>query len=931
MRRTLIVALLLLAAALPAAAQSLTGTVSGVVKDEQGGVLPGVVVTLTGRTGARTTVTDVEGVYRFAAVNPGTYALSTELQGFRPKRQDNVLVGIGTVVETPFVLKVGGVTEAVDVVGEAAVVDVASSTTENTLSQDMLFNLPIRPTNAATDLLNLAPGVHDGVAFGGNSDYGSALLVDGVDTRDPDAGSAWTFFNFNIVEEVQVGGLGANAEYGSYTGAIVNTLTKSGSNRYSGLFDAYWTKSSFASDNASAANTAANPTLAESAIINKRLDLTGQLGGPLIKDKLFFFLSAQRFEDNEKPTGPRTQTTEVSPRFNAKLTWQPGPNDSVSANFQYDFYNVTGRASIGSNLDTDANTVNQDSPEAIYGLQWRHLFGTQTFAEAKFTGWWGYYYLDPKVNVPLHYDAATGGYGPGAWTYGYFDRTRNQLNASISHYAEGFGKHDLKFGVEIERSSVHSRYGYSQGLYYYDDTSKYPAGQYLAYEYHYDVEGHNHRESVYAQDAWKPTPRLTINAGVRVDFIRGISPVLDKTVYSNTNWAPRLGLAYDLTGDGRTVLKAHYGQYYDGIYFQQYSKAVPGLVNRISYAYDPAGTKCGPAGNCFTEFASVPSPLYGVDPNMKHPRVDEWTAGFERALSKDMSLAVTGIWRQDKNVQGTFYPDARWTPLALTSSTSGNDPTLQGIPVTAYDWANRNVSDNTPIYANADGFKYLDTNGNVIGVASGKRQYKGLMFVLDKRFTQRWQARLSYVLSKSEGVVDNGGQNTYGYRAMLFYQTPTNALVNSSGLTTYDRPHEVKLFATWQVPKIELGLNAYYRFLSGTTYTPYQRFGSSSINWPSSVGRTPFLEPRGDRRLDSESYLDLRLEKIFKLGAGSDRLSVYTDIQNVLNAGTITNVNTRWPTASVTTGDGASHTIQFGAPTALASPRTFILGARWSF
>ena len=930
MRRILIVALLLLAAAIPLAAQSLTGTVAGVVKDEQGGVLPGVNVTLTGKTGARTVVSDAGGSYRFAAVNPGTYTVSAEMSGFRPKRQENVIVGVGTLVEIPFALGVGGVAETVDVVAESPVVDPASSTTENTLSQSMLFDLPIRPTNAATGLLNYTPGVNDGVAFGGNSDYGSALLVDGVDTRDPDAGSAWTFFNFNIVEEVQVGGLGANAEYGAYTGAIVNTLTKSGGNRYAGLFDAYWTKSSFASDNASAANTAANPTLAESAIIHKRLDLTGQLSGPLIKDKLFFFLSAQRFEQRDKPTGPRTLHTEVSPRFNTKITWQPSPNDNLSFNFQWDYYNQTGRATIGSNLDTDANTVNQDSPEAIYGLQYRHLFGTRTFAEVKFAGWWGYYYLDPKVNVPLHYDANTGGYGPGVWAYGYFDRTRNQVNASISHYAEGYGKHDLKFGVEIERSTVHSRYGYPS-LYYYDDTSKYPAGQYLAYDYHYDLEGNNHRESVYAQDAWKPTARLTINAGVRVDFVRGVSPVLDKTVYSNTNWAPRIGFAYDLTGDGKTVLKAHYGQYYDGIYYAQYRLALPGMVNRISYAYDPAGSTCGPAGNCFTEYSRVASPLYAVDPNMKHPRVDEWTAGFERALAKDTRLSVTGIWREDKNIQGSVYPDARWTPVALTSSTSGTDPTLQGVPVTGYNWANQSVSQDSPLYLNVDGFRYLDPSGNLLGVARAERKYKGLMFVLDRRFANRWQARLSYVLSRSEGVINNSGTNTYGYTATTFFQTPTISLVNTFGRTTYDRPHEVKAFVTWQAPKIEVGLNAAYYFLSGTTYTSYQRFSSRDINYPTTGGRQPFLEPRGDRRLDSQSRLDLRLEKIFKIGAGSDRLSVYADIQNVFNDGAVDSVNARWPTASVTTGDGESHTIQFAAPTALIAPRTFILGARWSF
>ena len=91
-----------------------------------------------------------------------------------------------------------------------------------------------------------------------------------------------------------------------------------------------------------------------------------------------------------------------------------------------------------------------------------------------------------------------------AGTY-YDDRARNQVNASISHYAEGFGKHDLKFGVEVERSKVRDRYGYIDGIYYYDLTEYYPKGQYVAYDYGYDSEGRNERESLYAQDSWKPT------------------------------------------------------------------------------------------------------------------------------------------------------------------------------------------------------------------------------------------------------------------------------------------------------------------------------------------------------------------------------------------------------------------------------------------
>jgi hypothetical protein len=926
MRKMVILSLLLLFAALPLAAQSLTGTVTGTVKDEQGGVLPGVTVTLNGKTGSRTTTTGAEGNYRFAGLDPGTFSVTATLSGFRTKRQDNIVVSVSRVADVHIVLGVGGVTEAVDVVGESPIVDVTSSATDNSLSQDMIFNLPIRPNNAAVEMLNYLPGINDGSAYGTNSDYANGLLIDGVDTRDPDAGSSWVFFNYDLMEEVQVGGLGANAEYGSYTGAVVNTITKSGGNRYTGLFDAYWTKGSFSTDNVSPADVKLNPSLAESAIVNKRLDLTGQVGGPIIRDKLFFFLAAQRFELNENPSGPLNLHKEVSPRLNGKLTWQPGPNDNLAFSFQWDYYNNSGRCTVSAALCTDtpeANlTVNQDSPEAVWGVQWRHLFGTRTFSEVKYSGWWGYYYLDAALNQPVHLDGATGAYSGGAAYFYYADRGRNQVNASLSHYAEGFGKHDLKFGLEIERSKVHSRYGFPQGIYYYDYSSSYPTGQYLAYTYGYDADARNQRESVFAQDAWKPTSRLTINAGVRVDFIRGKSPALDnKTVYSNNNWAPRIGFAYDLTGDGKTVLKGHYGQYYEAILFDQYARALPGWQDYVTYAYDPAGSLCGPQGNCFTESSRLLFPRYGVDPNMKHPRVDEWTAGVERELTKDVRASLTGIWREDKNIQASVYPDARWDPTPVSNG-------LTNQPLTVYNWANIDESVGTPILTNVDGFVYRDPSGTPLGTARAERKYKGLMFVLDKRFSNRWQGRVSYVLSKDDSSINNTGSNTYGQTT--FFETPTNALVNSYGHPVYERTHEVKAYATWQIPKIEVGLNAYYRFLSGTTWTPYQRYSAKLINWPgfASGGRQPFLEPRGDRRLPHETYLDLRLEKIFKLGTGTDRISVYADVQNVFNAGTITDVNGRYPSVSIS---GYDTPVDFGSPTAIAQPRKLILGARWSF
>ncbi len=917
----------------PLALAQQTGAVAGEVKDEQGGALPGATITLSGKTGARTAVSDTAGVYRFPAIAPGRYTLTAELTGFQAQRAETPQVSVGANYNMNFTLKVGAQTETIEVLGEAPIVDVSSSATSNGLSQDLLFNVPILTTNAATDLLNFTPGVNFGSAFGGDADTANGLLLDGVDTRDPEGGSAWTFFSFSLVDEVQILGLGAPAEYGAFTGVVVNTITKSGGNAFSGLFAFNYRNDSLEGDNTTDAIVTANPALKDPAITKKTSDLTAQFSGPLIKDKLFFFVNAERYKLEQDPTGPRTIRDEVSPRLNAKLTWQPGANDNITLLFQKDEYNVIGRPGVAAALATDELTNREDAPEYVWGASWRHGFGPNTFAEAKFTGYWGYYYLDPEVNAPGHYDVANDAYSDSQGWFYAADRGRNQLNASVSRYAEAFGRHDLKFGVEIERSKVRSRYGYVNDIFYYDYSSYYDKGQYTAYDYGYDVNGRNQRESAYLQDSWRVSDRLTLNPGVRFDWVRGYpadnsatGPNGDAKVYDTKNLAPRLGFAFDLTGDQKTVLKGSYGQYYEGAFSLTYSSAIPGTRDFVLYAFDPAGEKCGPKGNCFTEYSRSPFLPYKVDPNIKHPRVDEFTVGFERALNKDLRLAVTGIYRKDKNLQGSVRPSARWIPTTVTTS-SGVDPALSGIPVDAYTWANPDESESDGLLTNVDGFQYLDPSGNVIGTADASRKYKGLLFVLDKRLSNRWLARLSYVLSKAEGSVDNTGFNSYGSSNQ--YETPTLALVNNFGRLSNDVRHEVKLMASYQVPKLELLVSTYFRSISAGYFAAFERFGRSAINYPTStLGRQPFIEQRGSRPYETRKLIDLRFEKVFKVNNGHDRISVYGDVSNVLNADTITTVNARWPEVGIA---GFDDPIQFGAPTGLTAPRRVTLGARWQF
>lgn len=901
----LAVFVLVLGAASVGFAQSLSGSVTGTVKDEQQAVLPGVTVTLTGRQGSMTQITDADGVYRFPAVDVGTYELTAELFGFQIARQRDIIISSGRQIALDLTMRVQGVAESVTVVGESPVVDVKSSATETTLSQDLLFGTPI--TRTAIDVLNYAPGINSDSAFGGESDSGNALLIDGVDTRDPSGGTPWTFYNYNIIEEVQLQGLGAPAEYGAFTGAVVNTVTKSGGNRFAALFEVLGTNKSLASSNVTEDIAAANPALGQSSKTTKYIDLTGQLGGPIRQNKLFFFASAQRFELETDPSGPIRRRHEVSPRLNFKVTWQPNSANNVTGHLQYDAYNIIGRAGVSSLEATDELTNREDAPEYVYMGQWRHIFGPNTFSEVKYAGWWGFYDLNPEVNASGRYDLGTGLYSVSQGWFYYADRERDQVNASISHYADKFGRHEFKFGGEIERSKTRDRYGYVDNLFFYD----YYGAPYTAYSYGYDITAHNRRQSVYAQDSWKLGDRLTLNLGVRGDFIQGTHPDVGR-VFDTKNWAPRLGFAWDLTGDRNTVVKGSYGQYYEGAQTQAFTRAVPGVFDLVGYDVNPDGT----VGDEFLRDENIP---YRVASNLKHPRVDETTIAFERALTSDVRIAATGIWRENTNFVGAVNPPARWTPTRL------NNP-LTSQPITLYEWANRDESETDFLIRNVEGFQFLSPVGQVLGTVDPYRRYRGLMLVLTKRYTNRWQAQVSYVLSKGTGNVDNtSGQQI----ASSIFENPNRSLVNVDGNLTYDRRHEFKVLGSYRIPVVDVSLNTFFRAMSGRNYTPFGQYSNAQLNAPSS-SRRPLLEPRGSRRTPRDITLDLRLEKIFSLGSG-DRIGIFADIFNATNRSTITNYLLRAPTTDVTVAPGVIEELPFEAPGTIVAPRQAQIGFRWSF
>ena len=892
----------------PTVAQSLFGSIAGSVSDAQGAALPGARLTLIGKAGSASTTADARGGYRFPAIEPGRYELRAAAPGFRPRLERGIALSIGERLTLDFGLELAALAESVEVVSAWPVIDVSSSATRTGLTQDLLFQVPLG--RFVPSLMSATPGINGGSTgfttgaaergssgFGGG-ELGNALLVDGVDTRDPEDEGKWLSIGYNTLEEIQVLGPGAPAEYGAFTGAVFNAIRRSGGNRFEGLFEVRSTWEGLASDNVDADLLEQSPTLGDPGVTTGLLDLSAQFGGPIRKDKLFFFLSGQRTKLETDPSGPRTSADTLGYRLDAKLTWQPGQQDHFTGGLFYNREDISGQPGVPAGVATDDLSSAWHKPDWNWYGQWRRVFGTRTLLEAKYTGWTGVVEIQPKRAQPLRYDLATGGYSGGSGSTFTAQRHRHQANASVSHHADDFlGSHDFKFGVEIERGFARNEADLVGGFGYLD----YAGQPYLAYSFGYDVTGKAERESVYAQDAWRAGDRLTVNVGVRFDNYRGRGD--SEAVYRARGLAPRVGLAFDPAGDHRTVLKASVGRYYEALPVSYFEAALPGHEDLVFYAND---------GVSLIEVQRIPLRVPArVDSDIRHPHVDEITAGFERALGQTMRFTATGIWRRSADFVSLLTPDARFVPVETVDL-------LTGAPITVYGWADPTAT--RGFVTNPDGFDYLGAEGEVVGSAQVFRRYKGLVLVLSRRLVGRWQAQVSYVLSRAEGTVDNDYFESLGGAGPFI--SPNRALTNAEGLLTHDARHELKVLGSYQIPRIDVALSGYFRVVSGTTYTPFQDLPGLSSPSLESVR----LEPRGSRRTPTLTVLDVRLEKIFALGRG--RLGVFADLINAANASTVVAVQDRVPSASI---PGFEDPVAFGAPDAILPARQVFLGARYSF
>jgi len=865
-----------------------TGAIVGTVLDEEKSPLPGVVLTLQSPSlmGVRTTVTAADGSYRFPALPPGVYSLKAELTGFKTVIQENIRLSTTIRLTVDLTMKLAALAEEVTVIAQSPTVDVKSSETASvTLSNEILRNIPYSQFTA--DIVNLAPGVTPSttadVAYGAQDGTGIAYSMDGVNVADPEGGTAWVFLDHNIIEEAKVMGLGLPAEYGNFTGVIFNLITKSGGNEFSGHFefDFQGKKDDKPKHFWQAVNNQAYvadfPKL--TSPLTKLMDGNAHLGGPITKDKVWFFAGLQWYHSWRYPTGFPEAIDYIQPRSFLKINSQLSSKLSMIGSIEVDTYNGKNRG--GSATTSPEAVVDQTSPEVVANFSLTNILSPKTFLDLKAAYFWGYYYLEPEVgrSVNAHFSDNDNMLYDSSGYYYLADRTRFQANASLTHYAEDFikGSHDFKFGVEIEHSWSRSQYGFTGPNHtYYEDYWGYGYyGNYLKFEYEgYDFNVRYTRLEGFAQDSWKITPRLNLNFGLRFSQNWGTIKDVEGVVYNTNRIAPRVGFAFDIFGDKSTILKAHYGQFTEAMFAAYHERLTPKWADYITYLWDLTATP-----QDWVEIDRV-TQNWKMEEGIKHPYMDQYTASIERELFRDSSITLSFIYRNWKNQIGVYDTLAQFAPYYYRSPNGYYVAPLDKV-FTVYQLTSGSAHEFM-----IENMRQGADRPYVLG--RPYRRYAGIELLFNKRFSNRWQVIASYVYSQTKGTIDNTWGDDIGWNARSgMYTGDPNYWTYAEGYATYDPTHMIKFQGTYLIPVVDVSLSAYFRGITGPSWN--QRFRTRALP----QGRVTFnTESKGAQHYPMEKILDLRLEKIFTL-AKKYRLGLMVDVFNVFNADTITNWGTR--------------------------------------
>ena len=681
---TVIIAGALLLTAGSAFAQGVqTGIIRGVVHDPQGLAVPQVSVTVTSPAlqGVREVLTGKDGTYVLRALPPGEYDIVFVQNGFTPIAV-HATVPLGGAVEQNVTLVLAAHRESVDVVAQTPP-PAATPTDGETFNYHEVDSLPVVPT--LTDIAALSPGLTTitpnagQVSINGAFGFDTIFMINGVDVDDNLFGYPQDLYIPDAIQEVQTLTSGIPAEYGRFTGGVVNVITRSGGNIFAGSLrlnmnnPAWSTQTPF-----EAATGTTNPDQ-----LGK--DWEGTFGGPILKDRLWFF-TAGRLENTATAgafarTDIATSETDKNRRGEFKLTATVTPSQQVQAGYVNNYTQMVGMPSIPSLSIDPATIATVTLPNAYFFTNYHGVINSHLLAEAQYSQRsWSRQSGGTNTNiVDSPFLALT-----GMWQYNapYFDmsdpegRNNRQLTGSLTAFFNGAGQHELKTGYEWFRSQRTG--GNSQSATNYVFHADYATG--ATGDPIYDASGrlvpifqpgatfvedympqrgevlNIDTQSVYAQDHWTIDARLSADLGLRVEHVHSQDSTGVVGIDTQT-FMPRLAVAYALKKDGTLMAHATYG-HYAGRYNENQIAANSnvGNPNELIQVYT------GPAGegrsfapgfapaNYMTVAGLFPTANVSLAPGLSTPVTKEFTLSLGGQLTRRGYADVTYVLRRTNNL-----------------------------------------------------------------------------------------------------------------------------------------------------------------------------------------------------------------------------------------------------------------------------------------
>ena len=889
---------------------SSTGTIQGRVMDAQGAVLPGVTVTATSPSalGAQTAVTSETGNYRFPAIPPGEYELTFELAGFNSLKRSGIQISLGFTATINVELALATLQETVTVSGASPVIDTTATRVVQNFKLEQLQSIPNGRDMWA--LLAVTPAVQmSRIDVGGNRagtqtgyrayglDGQVRVLIEGINTTEGTGGAGF-YFDYSSLEEVFLGTSGQSAEMPN-PGVQSQFIAKSGGNQFNGEYYLDWYNNSLQGSNIPddyIEGTRWSPIREHSNEIDRYYDTAINVGGPIKRDKIWWFGTYRtQFNAVNQPNFQFDKTFDTK-LWNAvgKGTYQINQKHKLVGYYQWGQKIQPNRLPQATYTYLDEGPTNrQDSGSWVYKAEWNGTVSDKLYLEARY-GDFGYYFPQITNGTEPYYWRDSGTLAiTGSHQKNQNDRDRKQWNFASTYFLDGaMGSHTFKMGAELLKEyqwfgvlqgvGGHIEHVYNNGVsnqvIFRIPTATQVGGLKDNDNGHLTTENALDQLSLFLNDTWS-FGRATINGGVRWDRYNGWLPeqlqlastigppaihlqqktFAEQDLFTWNLFAPRIGLVFDLSGDGRTVLKGNYG-----LYWHNPGVGVPSNVNpntgtkSATYGWnDINGDRRWQSGEETAQQSATLEGATALDPNLEAAYSHEAAAWFEQQLTDTIGLRTGFVYKTEDDLMDLYIPTRNADVYAQFGVPFNfTDIGLDGLRGTADDRVLPYVG--LPSAGASTRFPTTQVQMNLPEYG----RYKTVEVSFNKRYGNRWSASIGGAHTWMTDFPNDFPQNPNQPGA----EDRTQWNLKASG--SYDAPYGIRL-------------SPVLRHQSGANYAR-----QTSISYPAGItgsGTTVYLEPSNSNREDNIWVFDVRAEKTVTF---TDRIRtrLFFDVFNITNS-----------------------------------------------